>query len=148
MIYQADGVTKAQWLQTSYVFDSPLMEEVAATATGFSVIVDELLTSYQVFAVVRPDNSVEITNVSFNTSSGGFVADDVEFENLVTPLRSSGPLNFGTEEEPEWGFAKRITLIGYSATENRWISINDVTSYLAVTSICVDGEVRPTIISI
>ena len=132
-----EQVLKARWKIGGRVYDSPLMETAAASESDNAVIVEEILNTYGVYALLDQDGIVTIAVIS---SVDELYPKPVGWDDLT--LNRGGPYNLGTEEEPEWGFAKRIVLFGDIA------SINDVTSNLAVVSACYSGEVRPTIISI
>ena len=132
-----EQVTKARWKIGGRVYDSPLMDTTAASESDSAVIVEEILNTYGVYALLDQNGLVTIAVIS---SVDALYPRPEGWLNLT--LNRGGPYNLGTEEAPEWGFAKRIVLFG------DLLSINEVTSNLAVTSICKNGEVRPTIISI
>lgn len=143
---ESETIDVARWFITSRVYDSPIMEfPAAAYKSGNSKIVDELETSYHVYAVVRP-NPRRVTINLFTFEGNGYSSGDPELDGLN--ITKSGSYNFGTEDAPEWGFAKRIVTIGWSPTFKKWISINEVTSMLSVVEVCDSGVVKPAIISI
>jgi len=132
-----EQVTKARWKIGGRVYDSPLMDNTAASELDSAVIVEEVLNTYGVYALLDQNGIVTIAVIS---SVDEDYPKPAGWGDLT--LNRGGPYNFGTEEAPEWGFAKRIVLFGNLA------SINDVTSNLAVTSICNSGQTQPVIISI
>ena len=132
-----EQVTKARWKIGGRVYDSPLMETAEASEFDNAVIVEEVLNTYGVYALLDQNGLVTIAVIS---SADELYPRPEGWGDLT--LNRGGPYNLGTEEAPEWGFAKRIVLFGDVA------SINDVTSNLSVASACSNGEVRPTIISI
>ena len=148
---ESETIDVARWLITSRVYDSPIMALSIAGEVGNSKIVTDddgaLVTSYVVYAILKPLPSRDVEIILFTFAGNGYQSGDPEIDDLNI-TGNGGSYNFGTEQDPEWGFAKRIVTIGWSPLFNKYISVNDVTSHLAVVLACNNGEVRPAIISI